>query len=111
MTDTLNEFEQMMKDLTVENKPVEFGKYTFYVRPMTLAEYLTHITDDSKKLRDERTILACTLNKDGSQMFTDIEQVKKLVVQVRQVLIGSIAQVTLSLDPAVFEKKSEATPI
>lgn len=106
----MKEFEQMMKDLTVENKPVEFGKYTFYVRPMTVAEYHTHITNDDKKLRDEQTILACTLTEDGKQLFTDIEQVKNLVVQVRQVLIGSIAQVTLSLDPAVFEKKSEATP-
>lgn len=106
----MNEFEQMIKDLTVENKPVEFGKYTFYVRPMTVAEYHTHITNDDKKLRDEQTILACTLDKDGNQLFKDIDQVKNLVVQVRQFLIGSIAQVTLSIDPAVFEKKSEATP-
>lgn len=107
----MQDFNQMMKELTVENKPCEFGKYTFYVRPMTVAEYHIHISNDDKKLRDEQTILACTLNEDGSQMFSDIEQVKKLVVQVRQFLIGNIANVTLSLDPAVFEKKSEATPI
>lgn len=101
----MQDFEQMMKDLTVENKPVEFGKYIFYVRPMTVAEYHEHITNDDKGLRDEQTILRCTLNKDGSQMFSDIEQVKKLVVQVRQTLIGNIAHVTLSIDPVVFEKK------
>ena len=101
----MQDFNKMMKDLTVENKPVEFGKYTFYVRPMTVAEYHEHITNDDKGLRDEQTILRCTLNKDGSQMFSDIEQVKKLVVQVRQTLIGNIAHVTLSVDPVVFEKK------
>lgn len=106
----LNDFDQMMKDLTVENKPVEFGKYTFYVRPMTVAEYHKHITNDNKLLRDEQTILACTVTEDGKQLFSNIEQVKNLVVQVRQVLIGNIAHLTLSVDPVVFEKKSEATP-
>jgi len=101
----MQDFNQMIKDLTVENKPVEFGKYTFYVRPMTVAEYHEHIESDDKGLRDERTILRCTINKDGTQMFSDIEQVKNLVVSVRQVLIGNIANVTLSLDPVVFEKK------
>lgn len=104
-TKPLTDFDQMMKDLSAENKPVEFGKYTFYVRPMTVAEYNIHTENDDKLSRDEETILRCTMNKDGSQMFTNIEQVKLLNVQLRRVLIGNIAHLTLYIDPAVFEKK------
>ncbi|MEB7712334.1 cytochrome [Kluyvera cryocrescens] len=102
---SLTDFDQMMKDLTTENEPVEFGKYTFYVRPMTVAEYNIHTSEDDKFTRDEQTILRCTMNKNGSQLFSDIEQVKKLNVQLRRFLIGSIAHRTLYIDPAVFEKK------
>lgn len=104
-TKALTEFDQMMKDLSTENEPFEFGKYTFYVRPMTVAEYNIHTAEDNKRSRDENTILLCTMNKDGSQMFADIEQVKKLNVQLRRFLIGAIAHRTLHIDPVVFEKK------
>lgn len=84
-------FEQMMSELAPKKEPVEINGYKFYVRPMTVSELAAAFQiGESKEDRGDLMILACVQHEDGSQVFENLDQVKRLYTNVRSKLYSAV---------------------
>ncbi|HGA5124892.1 TPA: cytochrome [Salmonella enterica subsp. enterica serovar Javiana] len=95
----------MLAALSPKKESVKIGGYTFYARPMSVAEFSKHITNPDKNGRDEISILNCIVDEDGNTIFENIEQVQALYTTVKAELAGLVA--TASLMPAPSEVEEE----
>ncbi|WP_368287561.1 cytochrome [Kluyvera intermedia] len=97
-------FEEMMAALAPKREPIEIAGFKFYARPMTLSEFGEgFISEKEGSDVNDKMILKCIQNEDGTPIFSNIEEVSKLYTTVRSVLTGAIQKVSF----ASFEKKQD----
>lgn len=99
--------QEMLKALSPKRESVTINGFTFYARPMTVAEFQEHVSNADKADRDERTIVKCVEDEDGNPVFENIEQVKQLYTNIRAQLIGLVALASLLPENSEIEKEAK----
>ena len=94
------QFEKMISDLSPKREPVKVGEYVFFARPMTVSEFGEFYMNSESEDRNDMMILKCIQNKDGSNVFENIEQVKSLYTTIRAQLAGSVSKASIMVESA-----------
>ncbi|EDA3265525.1 cytochrome [Salmonella enterica subsp. enterica serovar Bovismorbificans] len=96
---------EMLQALSPKRESVVINGYEFFARPMSVSEFIEHVGNPDKNIRDEKTIFDCIQDKDGKQVFESIEQVSALYTTVKRQLIDLVA--LASIMPKESDVESE----
>ncbi|EAO4368286.1 cytochrome [Salmonella enterica] len=97
--------EEMLKALSPKRESLTINGFTFYARPMTVAEFNSHIMNRDKNGRDEIAIMNCIVDENGKQVFKNIKQVNGMFTTTRAELVGLVAQASLMASPSEVEEE------
>jgi hypothetical protein len=100
---------EMFAALAPKQKEVEINGFKFYARPMSVAEFQEHMSNEDKHGRDAIMIHRCILDDEGLQVFESPEQVKSLYTNVQLELAQACADMTIFLPPREVEKSVKET--
>ncbi|BEC01791.1 cytochrome [Escherichia coli] len=100
-------FEEMIAALSPKREAIKIGEFNFYARPMTVEEFgKLYFNDKTESDKNDLMILNCIENEDGSPVFENVEQIRKLYTTVRAQLSSAVSKVSIMTDAShEVEKK------
>lgn len=101
--------QDMFAALAPKRKEIDINGFKFYARPMTVAEFQEHMSNENKGDRDAVMIFNCISDDEGLQVFESPEQVKSLYTNVQLELAQACAEMTIFLPPREVEQSVKET--
>ena len=71
---------EMLAALSPKRESLTIGGFTFYARPMSVKEFNEHVFNTDKEDRDERSILRCIEDEDGSQYLNLLNKLRHCIL-------------------------------
>ncbi|PVO50891.1 cytochrome [Salmonella enterica] len=95
---------EMLAALSPKRESLTIDGFTFYARPMSVAEFAEHLKPGNKNGRDEKSIFDCIVDENDKPVFENIAQVNALYTTVKQKLIGLVASASLMPEASEVEE-------
>ncbi|MDP8728362.1 cytochrome [Serratia marcescens] len=102
-------FTEMFAALAPKKKEILINGFKFYARPMTVAEFQEHMTNENKNERDALMIFKCISDENNKPVFESVDQIKALYSNVQLELAQACADMSIFLPPREVEKSVKQT--